>query len=709
MYIKNIQDFIKKHPVETIDEETYHHIVNDLNNHNFYYYVKSNPIISDYEYDMLFSYLKQIEKKHPNFITSYSPTQRLVNQLQTEFEKAEHKFPLLSLENTYSSEDVQSFIDKLTKDYSIKDWFVEPKYDGLSIELIYKNGYFHQAITRWDGRIWEDVTENTRTIRSLPLKINYKQDLHIRWEVIIKKSIFNKVNKQREKENLTLYSNPRNLASWSLRQLDASITQERKLDVIVYEILNYKDLWFTEHTESLDFLEKNNFFVYDLVSLWLLNQRKGLDSKMILDIVDSKKIKETLDKQDVDFDGLVIKVNNTKIYDDIGYTNHHPKWAFSYKYPAVQVTSKILDVEFSVWRTWVITPVSILEPVNISWVTVKRATLHNFDFIKEKDIRIGDYVFLQRSWEVIPYIVSVIKEKRQGNLKKIEEPIHCPVCNWKTFHPENEVALRCVNVSCPAQVKEKIAYFVWKQGLDIDWLWEKTIDTFFDLWIIKDYWDIFYIKKEDIIHLPLFKEKKVENILVSIEKKKNVNLVNFLASLWIEFVWKKTAKIIVDSLLKDKLIEKDNVNLQKLIQFLITEEWKEYLINIKWLWPKVVQSITMFFNEEHNKKVIEKILKKVNISIISRKWKFVWKTYAISWSVRWIDRNQIINYIEENWWEFTNQITKDTNYILVWEKPWNSKLKKAKEYNIQNLDLKKFLKENNFDFPNKTIKEESLF
>ena len=699
--------------------EIYDKLVSDLNYYNYSYYVKSKSIISDYEYDLLFHYLEDLEKRFPQLIKSYSPTQRLTNQIQTELKKAKHNKPLLSLGNTYSAQDVEEKLEKYEKDYWIENFYIEPKYDGLSIELIYENGYFKQAITRWDGFEWEDVTKNVKTINTLPLKISYKWKLHVRWEVVVRKSIFDKINKKREKEKLEIYSNPRNLASGSLRQLDPMVTKKRQLDVICYEVLNFSDVDYSLdfHHKSLDFLEKNWFWALDFKTLYVLKKRKSLDKEKILEIVNSVDIKKLLDDQDVEFDWLVIKIDEEKYWNVLWNTAHHPKWAFAFKYPAKQISTKLVDVELSVWRTWAITPVAILEPVNIWWVIVKRASLHNFDFIKQKDIRIGDYIFVQRSWEVIPYIVSVIKEKREWELPKIEEPKHCPVCSWETFHLGCEVALKCINVTCPAQVKEKIAYFVSKNWLDIEWLSEKTIEVLLNVWFIKDYADIFTLtnKRQQLLSLPGFKEKKVENILNAIKEKNILKLDIFLQALGIEFIWKKTAKIIVVNLIliknfKDFLDKNWYVIFKKITDFLSSDEWEDFLLSINGIWPKVVESIKKFFHEKHNKRVVEKLLNYVKIkSAEIKKWKFSWQKFVITGSIEWISRQEIANFIEENGWEFLNQITMETTLLIVGDKPWNSKLKKAKEYDISTYDLLSFLTENNFNFPKKSMKEEGLF
>ncbi len=790
IYIKNIEDFIKQKPVNKLSLEEakslYDKIVNDLTEHNYLYYVKSQPIVSDYEYDLLFQYLKELENKYPELIKPYSPTQRLVNQIQDELKKAKHLYPLLSLENTYNPDEVLEKLDKLETEVGVElGFYVEPKYDWLSIELIFEDWIFKQAITRWDWIIGEDVTENAKTIRTLPLKIPYQWKLHVRGEVVIKKSEFEKVNKKRQKEGLPLYSNPRNLASGSLRQLDPSITRERNLDVVVYEVLNWEEVWageFKYHHEVLNFLENQGFFVYDFKVIfqkykdkipeninYFKDWRRTLTKYEVVNLVKSNELKEILDIQEIEFDWLVIKVDEIKYWPVIGYTMHHPKWAFAFKYPAKQVSSQILNAELSVWRTGIITPVALLKPVSVGWVIVKRATLHNFDFIKEKDIHIQDYVWVIRSGEVIPYIEGVIRqsddkqpvdldkqeeiikqlqnyfkenydediegklyldyvlkyklyEKQQLVYKiqspyeekifivKIVEPPFCPVCWGETFHPEWEVALRCINVTCPAQVKEKIVHFVSKDWLDIEGLSEKTIETFLKAELISDYGDIFYLpeKKHLLLALPGFQEKKVNNIISSILEKTKIELPRFLAALGIEFVWKKTAKLVVEGI-KPYIENWENIDFKHIISLLVSDKGENILLSIKGIGPKVVSSIRKFFSEPHNLKVIDKILPKITLYLPDEsKWKFVWQTIVITGSVEWISRDKIADFIEKNWWNFSNQVTQDTTLLLVWEKPGKSKLSKAEKYKIPTYDLKKFLKENGFDIK-WDISQQSLF
>ncbi len=785
MYIQNPEQFIKDNLIEKLDEvkakENYDRLVESLNYFNYLYYVKSQPVISDYEYDLLFHYLEDLEKKFPTLIRKDSPTQRLTNQIQSDLKKAKHTYPLLSLENTYNLDEVFNKLEKLEKDLWEEniDFYIEPKYDGLSVELIYEDGFLIQWITRWNWEIWEDITENVKTINSVPPSIPYKEKLHVRWEVVVKKSIFEKINKEREKQWLETYSNPRNLASGSLRQLDVSITRSRQLDMVVYEILNFKDTWVKTHHKSLDFLEKNWFWVFDFCSiLWnwwvsnpffvsksttslkeqrmdkllsLFKDRHWLTKQEIIEIVKFEKIKNLLDRQDVEFDGLVIKVNDDKYWNILGETAHHPKWAFAYKYPAKQISTQILDVELSVWRTWVITPVAVLQPIDFSGVIISRASLQNFDFIKEKDIKIWDYVWVQRSGEVIPYITWVIKERRENIVKKnnikdfvkkikeiswdyknsyleyllnyklienkeiklvdIQEPTYCPVCNGETLHIEWEVALKCINVSCPAQVKEKIAYFVSKNWLDIDGMWIEIISSLLQSKIIVDYGDIFYLedKKQELLSLPLFKEKKVNNLLFAINQKKRISLNVFLASLWIELLWKKTSKLISWELEKKHIFDW-NVDFEKLYNFFVSEEWEETLLWINWVWPKVIQSIKKFFHEKHNQKVIKKILSKVDITISNNKnSKFSGQQFVITGSIEWASRDKIEKFIEENGWEFSNQVTRETTFLLIGDKSWKSKIKKAQEYNISTKELKSWLQENWRNFDKKNIKEESLF
>jgi len=427
---KKLQDFIKSTPnPENIPQEELHTLyqlfIDTIVDHNHLYYIDAKPIISDVEYDELFSYLKAIEEYYPSIISWYSPTQALIWQLSDWFKKANHKTPLLSLENSYNEEDIRDWAQRFWK-IAEKQWrskwkyLLEPKFDGLSVEFVYQNWKLTQAITRWDWRLWEDITANVLMIPCMPKTIQEKEELHFRGEVLMPKSQLEKLNKEREAKWLTVFSNTRNAAAWSLKLLDSNEVWKRWLIVAIYEQLswtpqNWEKLWLPtfnlpekfRYTESID----------DIV-WWCLNP----------------EVKQFLEEQDIDFDWLVIKVcdisNDDKpsIREILWRTEHHPRWAIAYKFPAQQVSSQIQSVDFQVWRTWIITPVANIAPVQLSGATISRVSLHNFDFIKTKEIKNKDYVWVQRSWEVIPYIVWSIKERRDWNEVEIRAPEVCPVC-----------------------------------------------------------------------------------------------------------------------------------------------------------------------------------------------------------------------------------------------------------------------------------------
>lgn len=678
------------------------------------YYIKASPVISDWEYDRLFDFLIKLEKKFPQIKTPTSPTTRIDLKVQSELTKATHKYMLLSLSNTYSIEDIKSwfttlmnFIKKIDNNILPK-FYIEPKFDWLSVEIIYINWQLVQAITRWDWKIWEDVTENIKTIKTVPLQINCQKQVHIRWEVVMTKSAFKQLNIEREKVWLPIFANPRNAASGSLRQLDPNETKKRNLIFTAYDILNFEDLNIKNHLQVLYFLEKNRFLVEDLYRLGKISKREEFTIEQVIDFI--QKI-DNLDEYDIEFDWLVIKLTDLILRNKIWTTQHHPRWAMAYKFPTKQATTKLIDIEYSIWRTWIITPVAILEPVKLWWVVIKRATLHNFDFIKEKDIRIWDWVLVQRSWEVIPYILMVIKQRREKNTKKVIPPKNCPYCNTPVI--KEDVYIKCPNPTCEAQLVEKLKHFVSKDALDIAWLWEKNIEMLFKSNITKYYVDIFKLKEKFVVlkSLPNMWDKKISQILLNIEKAKQKPLHRWIYAFWIEYVW-----IVAAQLIEKHIQQQTNSNfitIQQLISYLGD---KNFLFEIKWIWEKTVESIYNYITNPKSKKMLLD-LEQFNI-------KFYIKTEQIQNLLNWqkicitgslpIPRPKFVQIISNYWWVFQSQITKETDILIVWDKPW-SKLKKAKQlwvkiYTIDEFlgeysNLKKYFNENK----KRAIKQESLF
>ncbi len=704
--------FIENNKISELDEkkikDIYFDIIETINYNNYLYYIESNPVISDYQYDKLFDYLKNIEYYYPNIISNDSPTQWLNYQIQTEFKKESHtiKAPMLSLDNTYNAEDLKDWDDfikrKLTDDAwnTIKySYSIEPKYDWVSIDIVYDNHLnLKKAITRWDWYIWEDVTENIKTIRSIPSKLNlwsnefidyvlkeWKWEIRIRWEIVMPRSSFETINNEKRVNWEQLFANTRNATSWSLRQLDPNIVAKRWLEFYPYDLilldnnLELIDRW--EIYDSIDF-KKLWFNCINLLNKTL--SKSNID--WVIDFCTSNYVLEQLKEYDIDFDWLVIKILPINLRTRLWATSHHPRRAVAYKFPAKQVITKILDIEFSLGRSGVLTPTAKLEPVSLSWVTVSNANLHNMDFINNKDIKIWDYVWIQRSWEVIPYIVWSLKDRRDWTEKIIFPPEKCPACWSKVIRFPDEVPYLCVNINCPWILKEKIWYFVSKEWMEIDWFGEKIVNLLVDWWLISNILDIYKLNQPEIKiklwSLPLMWKKRVEDLLNQIEKSKNNPLWRILTAIWIKFVGKKTAKIIKDWIIFDyekKNLSLNDFNIDDLINYLSDEE---FLLNIYWIWEKTIQSIKTYILINENIKLLkdlEKIWVKFNNFEIKYDKKIMdWLHFSISGKF-WISREKIIEILQKNWSIFDDQPKKSTNFIIIWEDSW-SKLKKAQDY-----------------------------
>ncbi len=760
-------------------KELYSQLVDTINFHNYRYYVEASPVISDREYDQLFDWLKKLEQKFPNIVRPDSPTQKLTFQVQEEFNQAPHKVPMLSLENTYNAEDLKQWHEFLTRQLAShgvqhRSRAIEPKFDGSSVEIVYQNGKFVQWITRWDGFVGEDITENLKTLKNLPLWFEPFKDfeeIRLRWEVLMPKHQFEKLNQQRAKEGLPLFANPRNAAAWSLRQLDTQITAERWLIFFAYDVLWVKlkqgstgkeGLWDLAKFFGKDYKELTHWNIWSWLKGWgfpvwkKLRIAKNLDELLI--IIEDEKIRQELENEIVEFDGLVVKVNEIWLRELLGSTAHHPRRAVAFKFPAKQVSTKLLRVEYQVGRTGIITPVAHLEPVQISGVTVSRASLHNFDYVKEKDIRIGDRVWVIRSGEVIPYILWPIKQERPQSLKpldiealdldqqlkdyirdlggedfllcksshiqiqasikslvefyeyldkyinnqeclvKILPPNLCPICWAHVIRLPEEVYYYCSNLSCPAQIKEKLLHFVSKDAMDIEWFGEKFVDLLVQNWLIRTFADIYRLgepqKRIKLLSLPLMGPKRVEDLLKAIQESKNRPLWRLIHALGIRYVGKKTAKILEEAILRD-LFEKygdkieeavKNFSQEDLVRYLKDEE---FLHSIHWIGQKTVESLQKYLDEEANVQVIKELAEVgVRFNNFEESWQRVvgdkeGKKLRFSITGKFdIPRSQIVKMLEERGLIWDEQPTKETDFILVGEKPW-SKLAKAEKYGVK--------------------------
>lgn len=666
--------------------------------HSDLYYNKETPIISDFEYDTLFKKLEFLEKK---FQIKETQTKKVWSEIiSSSFEKVAHSRPMISLDNTYNEEDLRDFDERVKKNiknppvlsdipriakgnnWSVAEvggleYTIEFKFDWLWIELIYKNWELVQAITRWNWVEWEDVTENIKTIKNIPKNISYKDLLEVRWEVVMPISSFEKLNADFLKKWEKLFSNPRNAASWSVRLKDSSVTAERNLKFFAYDLANFEEFRLKEK------IEKYYDVIKDLEKFWFEISSFFKKCEWIEDVIkEIDNFWDTKEKIDFDIDGLVIKTNDISLWQEIGFTAHHPRYAIAYKFPAQILTTKILSVEHSIWRTWAITPVANLEPINISWVIVKRATLHNYEEIKNLDARIWDNIFIKRAWEVIPKVISVIKETRNWNEIEINPPEFCPSCSTKVLKDTDKVRYYCPNHKwCEAQIKQKIIYSVWKTWLNIDGLWSEQVEHFYDLWFIKNLKDIFSLedKKEEILSLPGYKEKSVNNLLTAIKNAKNQDIVSFLVSLNISWIGKQGAKEL-SKVFKSK---------EDFLDFKYSIEELEWLKDV-WAWT--AKNIFDFFNDEDNKELVKELLENIDITFRQEvfDWKYLWKKMCITWSFEGYSREQLVEILEKNGWSFVSSVSVKTDFLLAWEKAW-SKLKKANELWIKVISLEEFL------------------
>lgn len=667
--------------IDSIQEDEVYIIQDIIDSHNNLYYNSGSPIISDFEYDMLFKKLSELETK---FAIGWKQTSEVwAEVIQSSFQKVAHSRAMISLDNTYNAEDLRDF------DWRVKrnlwwvegnlEYMIEFKFDGVWIELIYENGKFIQAITRWNWVVGEDVTENVRQIESIPKTIDYTERFEIRWEIVMPISSFEYLNIKAKQDRWKVFSNPRNAASGSIRMIDNSVTKERRLDFYGYDLAN-----------NMEFIEENNIKTYkELIEyigkLWFKISSYFMKSSSIEEVITNIEtiweIKKTLD---FEIDGLVVKVNNISFWPEIGSTEHHPRYSIAYKFPAEILTTKVLSVQHSVGRTGTITPVANLEPVNIGWVIVRRATLHNYDEIESLGVKIWDTIFLKRAGEVIPKVVSVVKDARDGSEEAIEIPRACPSCSGEVYKDEDKVRYYCANsTGCPVQLWEKLAWSIGKHGLDIDGFGEKQAKLFLELWFIEKLSDIFTLKekREDILELEWFQEKSVDKLMTSIEKSKQLDITKLLKSLGISWVGKKTAKNL------SKLFGSES----DILEFPHDLETLEELDDIG---PEIALSVYEYFNDDNNKTMLWELTELLDIAYYQKKelwtWFFAGKKVCITGSFENHKRPELADMLEKAGGEFMSSLSKKTDYLLAGEKA-GSKLKKANELWVEVLDIEGFL------------------
>ncbi len=648
--------------------------------HEHRYYVLDDPEISDFEFDKLMERLQELEKQHPELVTPDSPSQRVGGAPAEEFPKVRHSIPMLSLDNTYSVDELSNF-DRRVRELSGRKsvaYVAELKLDGLSMALTYENGILKHGVTRGDGFEGEDVTPNVRTIRSLPLRISPAKlkvlggatRFEVRGEVIMGLVAFKQLNAQRETAGEPKFANPRNSAAGTMRQLDSRIVAQRKLDLYLYTILANGAPPFPEHWKSLDGLEEMGFKV---------NRHRRLcrSFEEVLQFIAEWEPKR--DKLEYEIDGVVLKVNDTRLWDELGTTAKSPRWAVAFKYPARQTTTVVKDIRAQVGRTGTLTPVADLEPVDIGGVTVTRATLHNMDEIKRLGVKIGDTILIQRAGEVIPQVVKVVKQAPDG--REFHMPRKCPVCGGEVHRLEGEVAYRCVNVACPARLKESLRYFAGRRAMDIDGLGDVLVDQLVDEGLVRDVADLYSLTEEQVANLERMGKKSAENLLREIQNSKKAPLARLIFAIGIRFVGERTAQLLADHF----------GSLDKL-----AKAREQELYEVEEVGPKVAECILEFFGEKRNLQVLEK-LRKAGLQFEQEKKRrhgdlpLQGKQFVLTGTLPHYSRDEARRMIEEAGGKITGSVSKKTDYVVAGAEP-GSKLDKAQALGVKTIDETELMK-----------------
>ena len=645
-------------------------LVSLLNKYSYDYYVEDNPQISDTEYDTLYKQLEKLEENHPEYILENSPTQRVGDRVLDEFEKITHKIPMLSLSNTFSTEDLRDFdarVSKLVPGHNV-EYICELKIDGLAISIKYEDGRLVSAATRGDGSVGEDVTENIKTIFSIPKVLKDNKTFEVRGEVYLPRKSFELLNSERESNNEVLFANPRNAAAGSLRQLDSKITAKRRLSAFIYSIVGDDSIISQEN--ALNTAKEYNLPVNPNFKLC-----KNIDE--VIDYINYwTEHKKNLP---YDIDGIVIKVNSYSTQEEVGYTQKSPRWATAYKFPEEELATKLLDVELSVGRTGIITPVAILDPIVISGSTVSKASLHNKDIIEELDIHIGDMVVVKKAGEIIPKVVRVIRELRTEGSTKYTMPNTCPSCGQQTYTKENNPFTRCKNPDCPDQNIRRIIHFASRDALNIEGLGDKVVTTLYEKGIIAHTIDLFSLEREKLISLDRMGEKSVDNLLNAIENSKQNSLDKVIFALGILNVGKKAGKILAEKYL----------NLTNLMNATLDE-----LVNLDDVGQITAESILDYLSDENNIKFINDLIKvgmnpQYEVQEVNTDNIFAGKTVVLTGKLVELTRNEAKEYLEKYGAKVTGSVTSKTDLVIAGEKA-GSKLAKAEQLGIRVINEEEF-------------------
>ena len=644
----------------------------EIEHHEKKYYVDNDPQISDFEFDQLVRELQDLERRFPDLITPESPTQRVGEKPVEGFPTVSHRLPMLSLDNCYTVEELRDFegrIRKLLPEETI-EYVAELKIDGLSTSILYRGGKYVQALTRGDGLRGDDVSANIKTIHSLPLVIDDRRGIEVRGEVYLPFESFRQINREQENQGKSPFANPRNAASGSIRLLDSKEVGRRRLDAFIYYIYVDDREWPTQW-EGLNKLKQEGF----------KTNPHSRHCRTLQEVIDYwEEWREKRDGLDYDVDGIVVKVNSAEQRATLGTTAKSPRWAISFKFPARQATTKIMDIRVQVGRTGALTPVADLEPVRLSGTTITRSTLHNEDEVRRKDIRVGDWVLIERSGDVIPKVVAVMKERRTGKEKKFAFPDHCPACGSETFRPEGEVISRCTNPSCPARLRESLLHFASRRAMNIEGLGDSLVDQLLEKKLVRAIPDIYSLRYDDLVSLERMGPKSSENLLDEIEKSKSRDLAALAFALGIRHVGERLAQTLAGHF---RTLDA------------LAEASAEQLTEVEDIGPKVAESIVFFFRQPENFALIGK-LKEAGLNFETRVSRRIaqplaGKIFVLTGTLASLERDEAKEVIENLGGKVTSSVSPKTDYLVIGESP-GSKLDKARKLNVAILNEQEFLK-----------------
>lgn len=658
-------DELKREDAKKRMEQLY----DDIETHNHRYYVLDDPLISDEEYDALMRELVQLEKDYPQWKKKHSPTERVGGEPLPHFTKVEHEIPMLSLGNAFNEQELRDFDRRVRQGLAGEDvqYVCELKIDGLAVSLTYREGEFFRGATRGDGTVGEDISHNLKTIRSIPLSLKQKVNLEVRGEAFMPKSEFERINQLKEAHGEPLFANPRNAAAGSLRQLDPKIAAERKLDIFLYGVARLEGVEAASHSESLAQLD----------ALGLKTNPHRTVVRTVEDMVDFiKEWTENRAKLPYEIDGIVIKVDRFDQQRRLGTTAKSPRWAIAYKFPAEEAVTILHDIEVNVGRTGAVTPTALLEPVLLAGTTVKRASLHNEDLIREKDIRIGDHVVVKKAGDIIPEVIRALPEKRTGKEQIYRMPTHCPECESELVHLDGEVALRCINPQCPAHIKEGMIHFVSRDAMNIEGLGERIILQLYEHQLVRDVADLYFLKREDLLQLDRMGEKSVDNLLRAIEASKGNSVEKLIFGLGIRFVGAKAARLLAQHFQAlDRLMQANSEELQAIDE----------------IGPRMAESIVEYFSLPEARETIAR-LKEAGVNMRytgpmpvqgeALDSPFAGKTVVLTGTLTQLTRGEAKAKLEALGAKVTGSVSRNTDIVIAGEKA-GSKLDKARELGIE--------------------------